>query len=312
MRETESMLPSRMRVLVTGGTGFVGTEITRRLIATGVEVRCLSRRPQTAVAGSIPVSASLFDSGALERAVRGCNAVLHLVGIISEVRDQTFERVHVEGTRRVLAAARATGVTRIVHMSAMGARENAVARYHQTKWAAEELVRHSGLDWTLLRPSLIYGPGDGVVSLFEKLSRFSPVVPVIGSGRSLLQPVAVEDVARLFVESLSQASVFRQTLEVGGPDRISFNQLVEGILVRLHRRRWVWHLPVPLARFQALLMEAIYPTLLGKAPPLNRDQIQMLAEDNVADASATWEEFGFQPVGWESGLDRLLGPRRPL
>lgn len=312
MRGTESMLPSRMRVLVTGGTGFVGTEITRRLIATGVEVRCLSRRPQAAVAGSIPVSASLFDSGALERAVRGCDAVIHLVGIISEVRDQTFERVHVEGTRRVLAAARATGVTRIVHMSAMGARENAVARYHQTKWAAEELVRHSGLDWTLLRPSLIYGPGDGVVSLFEKLSRFSPVVPMIGSGRSLLQPVAVEDVARLFVESLNRASVFRQPLEVGGLDRISFNQLVEGILVRLHRRRWVGHLPVPLARFQALLMEAIYPTLLGKAPPLNRDQIQMLAEDNVADASATWKEFGFQPVGWESGLDRFLGPARPL
>ena len=308
MQKTESMLASRMRVLVTGGTGFVGTEITRRLIAIGVEVRCLSRRRQAVVAGSIPVSASLFDSGALERALRGCDAVIHLVGIISEVRDQTFERVHVEGTRRVLAAARATSVTRIVHMSAMGARENAVARYHQTKWAAEELVRHSCMDWTILRPSLIYGPGDGVVSLFEKLSRFSPVVPVLGTGRSLLQPVAVEDVGRLFVESLSRTPVFRQTLEVGGPDQISFNQWVEGILVRLHRRRWVWHLPVPLARFQARWMEAIYPTLLGKAPPLNRDQIQMLAEDNVADASATWDEFGFQPVGWEAGLDRLLGP----
>lgn len=311
MRETESMLPSRMRVLVTGGTGFVGAEITRRLIAKGVEVRCLSRRRQSVVAGSIPVSASLFDSGALERAVRGCDAVIHLVGIISEIRDQTFERVHVEGTRRVLAASRATGVRRIVHMSAMGARETAVARYLQTKWAAEELVRHSGMDWTLLRPSLIYGPGDGVVSLFEKLSRFSPVVPVMGSGRSLLQPVAVEDVARLFVDSLSRKPVFRRTLEVGGPDRISFNHLVEGILVRLHRRRWVWHLPMALARFQALVLECIYPTLLGKAPPLNRDQIQMLAEDNVADVSTTWDEFGFQPEGWESGLDRLLGAVRP-
>ncbi len=238
--------------------------------------------------------------------MRGCDAVIHLVGIISEVGDQTFERIHVEGTRRVLAAARATGVGRVVHMSAMGARENAVAWYHQTKWAAEELVRHSGLTWTILRPSLIYGPGDGVVSLFEAISRFSPVVPVIGSGRNLIQPVAVEDVARTFVQSLTLASVEGQTLEVGGPDRLEFRRLVEDILEGLHRRRCLISLPVGLARLQAMLLEFLYPALLRQAPPLNCDQILMLAEDNVAEASATWREFGFEPIGWKAGLARRL------
>lgn len=305
------MLSCRMRVLVTGGSGFVGTEILRRLVAEGAEVRFLSRRRRSPVPGVLPVSASLFDAGALERAMRGCDAVIHLVGIISEVGDQTFERIHVEGTRRVLAAARATGVGRIVHMSAMGARETAVARYHQTKWAAEELVRHSGMTWTILRPSLIYGSGDGVVSLFEAISRFSPVVPLIGPGRSLIQPVAVEDVARLFVQSLTLAQVEGRTLEVGGPDRIEFRRMVADILEGLHRRRWMVSMPVGLARFQAVLFEFLYPALLRQAPPLNRDQIWMLGEDNVADASATWREFGFEPMGWRAGLARRLAVNLP-
>ena len=308
MRRAESVLPSPVRVLVTGGSGFVGKAIVRQLRSSGFEVRVLSRSRDVGQSGVVSLRASLFDSEALVRAMAGCDAVIHLVGIISEVGSQTFERVHVEGTRCVLAAARVAGVRRYVHMSAMGARIGAPSRYHQTKVSAEELVRNSGLDWTILRPSLIYGPGDGVVSLFDRMSRWSPIVPVIGSGEGLLQPVDVADVARVFVSALSKTGTRGRTFEVGGPSTVAFSLLLRGILSRLHRRRWIVHLPLPLARLQAAVFEFVFPRVLGLASPLNRDQIAMLQEDNVADCDETWREFGLQPIAWQAGLDRMLGP----
>lgn len=308
MHRVESVLPSPVRVLVTGGSGFVGKAIVRQLRSSGIEVRVLSRSRDVGQSGVVSVRASLFDSEALAQAMTGCDAVIHLVGIISEVGSQTFDRVHVDGTRCVLAAMRAAGVHRYIHMSAMGARNAAPSRYHQTKWSAEELVRSSGLDWTILRPSLIYGPGDGVVSMFNRISRWSPVVPVIGSGDGLLQPVDVADVARVFVSALSKNGTRGRTFEVGGPSTVTFNSLLLGILSRLGRRRLVVHLPLPLARVQAAFLEFVFPKILRLASPLNRDQIAMLQEDNVADCTETWREFEFRPIDWQAGLDRMLGP----
>ncbi len=295
-----------MKVLVTGGSGFVGREIVRQLLAAGHSPRVLARGVKAPTEAVETVRGSVLEPASLAGALTGCDAVIHLVGIISEVGAQTYERVHFEGTRNLLTAARAAGVRRFIHMSALGTRPAAASRYHRSKWAAEEAVRASDRAWTILRPSLIYGPGDGFVNLFARLSRWSPALPVIGAGTSLVQPVAVAEVARCFVGALSQPESVGQTLDVCGPDRLKFTEVLTEILRATGRRRRQVHLPLPLARLQARLLEFIYPTLLRQAPPLNRDQILMLGEDNVGDPGPAARLFGFTPAPFRESLRAFL------
>jgi NADH dehydrogenase len=188
---------SMHRVFVTGATGFVGRAVVQALRAEGYCVRCLVRR------GSEPdlrgleaierVEGDVLASRSLADGMEGCHSVVHLVGIIREypARGVTFERVHVEGTRNVLEAATTAGVQRYLHMSALGTRPGARARYHTTKWAAEEAVRAGTLPWTIFRPSVIYGRGDGFVTMLARMIQRLTVIPVIGDGRQRLQPVPV-------------------------------------------------------------------------------------------------------------------------
>lgn len=295
-----------MKVLVTGGSGFVGREIVRQLLATGHSPRVLARGMKPADAAFETVRGSVLEPASLNAACSGCDAVIHLVGIISEVGEQTYERVHDEGTGNLLTAAKAAGVPRFVHMSALGTRPNAAARYHRSKWAAEERVRASGLAWTIFRPSLIYGPGDGFVNLFARLSRWSPALPVIGPGASLVQPVAVADVARCFVGALNEPAAVGRTFDLCGPDRLAFRKVLAEILRALGRRRALVSLPLPVARVQARLLEFVFPRLLRRAPPLNRDQIVMLGEDNVGDPAPAARLFGFSPAPFRESLGQSL------
>ena len=300
-----------MTVLVTGGSGFVGREIVRQLLAGGYTPRVLARGTHGAETGVESVRGSILQPETLTAACAGCAAVIHLVGIISEVGRQTYERVHTEGTRNVIEAAQAAGVPRYVHMSALGTRPNAIARYHRSKWAAEECVRASGLAWTIFRPSLIYGAGDGFVNLFARMSRWSPVLPVMGSGRNLVQPIAVADVARCFVAALTQPASVGQTYDLCGRERFSFTAVLDEILAATGRHRPKVHIPLPLARFQAAVLEWVFPTLLRQAPPLNRDQLLMLAEDNIGDPEPAMRAFGFEPVKFREGIRRFLGVGSP-
>lgn len=299
-----------MTVLVTGATGFVGREVLRQLRAAGHHVRILARNPQRAAPAADVHVGNVLHPESLRCAADGCDAVIHLVGIISEIGEQTFENVHLGATQNVLAEAQRAGVKRWIHMSALGTRPNALSRYHLTKWAAEEAIRASGLDWTILRPSLIYGPQDHFVNLFAGMARWSPVLPVMGSGKSLLQPVSVEDVARSFVGALTEPSCIRQALDVCGPDRITFNQVLDVILAALGKRRLKLHIPLPIARIQAVLLETVYPLVLRKAPPLNRDQLLMLQEDNVGDPSTVETLFGLKQAKFIEGIGNFLSPKR--
>lgn len=295
-----------VKVLVTGGSGFVGREIVRQLRVAGHAPRVLARGLQASQDGIEFVRGSVLEPISLESAATGCDAVIHLVGIISEIGAQTYERVHIAGTRNLLLVAKAAGVTRFIHMSALGTRAGAVARYHRSKWAAEDAVRAGGLAWTILRPSLIYGPGDGFVNFFARMSRWSPCLPVMGSGAGLLQPVAVEDVARCFVGALTTPECVGQTYDVCGRERLSFNAVLDEILAATGRGRLKLHLPLPLARLQARLLEIVFPVLLRRAPPLNRDQLLMLAEDNVGDPEPAARVFHFDPVKYRDGIRRFL------
>ena len=301
-----------MKVLLTGGTGFVGGEIARQLHLAGHDVRALVRNPGTRAAreltsrsGADLVAGDILQPS-LAAAMSGIGAVIHLVGIISEVGRNTFENIHARGTECVVSAARQAGVKRFVHMSALGTRPQAVSRYHQSKWAAEEIVRQSGLEQTIFRPSLIYGPRDHFVNLFARLIRLSPVVPLIGSPHSKFQPVSVEAVGQAFVGSLTQPAAVGNTYDLCGPDTLTLEGIVEEIMRVLKRRRWKVRIPAPLARFQAALLEVVFQQLLRQAPPLNRDQLIMLEEDNVGNAQPANQLFGLNHPGFGEGIARYL------
>jgi len=166
-------------------------------------------------------------------------------------------------------------------MSALGTRPDAISRYHQTKWKAEQTVRTSDLHWTIFRPSLIYGPEDQFVSQFVRLSRLSPFLPVIGTGLNQLQPISVESVAKAFVAALATSDAVGQTYDLCGPEALSFNEVMRQILRAWNRRRVLLHLPLWLAEPVAAFLEAVMGKVLHLAPPLNRAQIQMLQEDNT-------------------------------
>jgi uncharacterized protein YbjT (DUF2867 family) len=302
-----------VNVFITGGTGFVGQEIVRQLHAAGHAIRILARDPAsprvrefTSRFAAHTHPGNVLESGSLEGGLSGIDAVIHLVGIISEFRRNTFENVHARGTEAIVAAARQAGVQRFVHMSALGARPEAKSRYHQSKWAAEEGVRGSGLDWTIFRPSIIYGPGDGFVNLFARMSRFSPVLPVIGSGRTKFQPIAVEDVAAGFVKALEEPRSVGQMLDLCGPEVLTLEEILDLILEVTGRKRLKLHLPFWLARGQAACLEFVFPRLLGRAPPLNRDQLIMLEEDNVGTSEPAMSLFGMRPGSFREGIAKYL------
>ena len=306
-----------MNVLVTGATGFVGREIVRQLHDAGHSIHLLTRNVRSAAARTIEWgfdsqvhSGNVLDADSLHNACGQVDAVIHLVGIISEVGDQTFENVHTRGTQNIVTAAQRVGVKRFVHMSALGTRPNAVSRYHKSKWAAEEIVRASGLDWTLFRPSIIYGPGDGFVNLFARMSRYSPALPLIGGGHTKFQPIPVESVAQCFVKALTEPRSVGQTYDLCGEETLTLKQIIELILAATHRRRLKFPLPFAVARIQAAALEFLYGNLLRKPAPLNRDQLLMLKEDNVGDGQPARELFELRRVEFAREIARYLAPQK--
>jgi uncharacterized protein YbjT (DUF2867 family) len=296
------------RVFLTGATGFVGRAVIQALRAEGHAVRCLVRRGSERdlrgleaierVEGDV-----LGPIEALEADIAGCDTVVHLVGIIREHRSRgiTFERLHHEATKNVVAAAAAAGARRFLHMSSLGTRPGARARYHQTKWAAEEAVRGSGLAWTIFRPSVIYGPGDGFVSMLAGMVRRLPVVPVIGDGRQRLQPVLLEHVAAGFARAVNVEAATKQTYEVTGPDAMSMLDLLTLIAAAMHRRLRVVRVPLRLMRPTAAMLHRL-PTF-----PVTPDQLLMLQEDNTGDPQSFYTTFGITPVPFAQGLRQILG-----
>jgi len=244
-------------ILVTGGTGFVGHEVVRELLALGGTVRLLVRRPDRAgnLAHHPRVELAVGDAlrpETLPAVMTGVTAVIHLVGIIAETSHVTYEQAHIEATRNLLAAARQAGVTRWVQMSAIGTRPGARSRYHLTKWQAEELVRQSGLDWTIFRPSLIYGY-DERDRLLNSLRRvlswpldflFFHAIPLINGGEPLVQPVSVREVARCFALAPAKAAALGRTFDLVGPAPLSWRQLIYAILATQGKRAIYEEIPL--------------------------------------------------------------------
>lgn len=296
-----------MKVFVTGGTGFVGQEIVQQLRAQGDTPVLLVRKPtsRSSKAGNSFCIGDVLGPSGLAECMQGADAVIHLVGIISEVGKATFENVHTRGTQNVVSAAKAAKIDRLVHMSALGTRPNAVSRYHRSKWAAEERVRRSGLNYTIFRPSLIFGPQDHFVNTFARMMKLSPVVPVMGRRGTRFQPVHVKDVAAAFVRSLKVPEAIGATYDLCGPDTLTMPEILKAIGEVTARRRLQVRVPEWLAKAQAAMLESLFP-LVGKAPPLNRDQLVMLNEDNVGDGLPAQRVFGIEPTRFRDGIASYL------
>ena len=295
------------RVFVTGATGFVGRAVIQALRAEGHVVRCLVRRGSEHDLRGFEaierVEGDVRSRHTLETAIAGCDVVIHLVGIIREIpaRGVTFERVHVDGTINVLEVARDAGVRRFIHMSALGTRAGARSRYHQTKWAAEEAVRSSPLPWTIFRPSIIYGRGDGFVSMLARAMRHVPVVPVIGDGQQRLQPIPVEQVAEAFARAVVRGDAAKQVFQVGGPDIVTMETLVR-MIGAATGKRWMMtpRVPLGLVRPAARLFHRM------PAFPLTPDQLLMLEENNTCDPEAFFSTFRIAPLPLAVGLRRMF------
>ena len=294
-----------MLVAITGATGFVGRHLAALFLRRGHRVRALVRDLPRAgfleTQGAELVPGSLDDGAALALLLHGADAAVHLVGIIVEWGAATFTAVHVDGTRQVLDAARAAGVRRFVHMSALGARaDERATSYHRTKWHAEELVRDSGLAAAILRPSLISGPESVPIRMLGRLHRWSPVIPIFGDGHFPTQPVWIEDVALAFALALERTAVVG-TFELGGPEVLSYEEFVRAIgRAAGHPRRLV-HVPLSLVRCAARAFDS-----LGPAAPITSIQLRMLVEGSNTPSNAIETVFGIRPLPFEEGLRRFL------
>lgn len=287
-------------VAITGATGFVGREVVKQARADGYPVRAILRDPKARIDVE-RFHGNVLYAPSLDGAFEGVKCVIHLVGIIHAWKENTFERAHVEATRNVLEAAKKAGVKRYLHMSALGTRPNARSRYHQTKWAAEELVRKSGLAWTIFRPSMIYGAGDKSINVLSTIVRRAPFIPVLGNGNSKIQPISVENVARCFVGAIHNDDTVQKTYDLCGPVAFTWNELYDKLLAYHSLRKPKLHLPLPVARLQA----AVFEKLLSN-PPFNRDQLLMSEEDNTGDPSAAERDFMLEQEPFEQGIARYL------
>lgn len=290
-----------MKVFLTGASGYVGTVVLRELLAQGHEVVVLKHTQRDmAIRNSQlqEVAGDITDSGSLRGLMDGCEAVIHLVGIIREVpsRGVTMDRIHVRGTENIVREAQNAGIRRFLHMSALGAREDAKSGYHKSKWAAEEIVRNSGLDYTIFRPSVIFGrggPGPNFLAQLYDLVRNSPVVPVVGHGNYLLQPVSVRNVAAGFVQGLVQSQTTGKVFEVGGDKQIAYLDILKMIAQKLNKKFRAVYLPETLMRYSVPLLE--------KLPgfPLTEDQLIMLLEGNTCGDWESYRELGLEPDSFD-------------
>ncbi|WP_424951732.1 complex I NDUFA9 subunit family protein [Deinococcus sp.] len=293
-----------MNILMTGASGFVGRGVVAELVRRGHAVFAVSRQGKD-VAGATGIAADVTDLGSVQRAFGVAaasgrlGAVVHLVGIITEEGAQTFQAVHVEATRNVLAST--PREARYLHMSALGADPSSPSGYSRSKGEAEALVRQSGLAWSIFRPSLIFGIGDDFFGhTLRQLVSLPPVVPQIGDGKFPFRPVSIADVATAFAEALVLAQAVGQTYTLTGPQEYTFRQLLELELKAVGKHKPI--VPVPL-----LLMNLAVPLMgLLPNPPITRDQYIMLKAGNTGDPEPARTVLGLPMQRLEDHLAEIV------
>lgn len=288
-------------VTVFGGSGFVGRHTVSALAKLGYRVRAAERRPDLAghlqpmgaVGQIVPVQANLRYPQSVKAAVEGADAVVNLVAILSPSGKQTFDAVHVEGARAVAKAAREAGVKRFVHISAIGANKAASAHYAQTKARGEQAVLEEFPGAIIIRPSIVFGPEDAFFNRFAAMAVASPLLPLIGGGKTKFQPVYVGDLAAAIANAVSGAGKPGTIYEAGGPEVFTFRRLLELTQEYAGRPRMFAPMPFFIAKLQALMTSP----LPGSLRPITLDQVKLLQSDNIVSDAAKAEGRTLEGLG---------------
>jgi uncharacterized protein YbjT (DUF2867 family) len=297
------------RILVAGGTGFIGRAVVRRLVASGADVAVMTAHMASNSAairrmGAAPVQGDVTDPDSLPRAVAGASAVIQALTfptfpVEKKSRGFTFEAFDHHGTARLVAAAAAAGVGRFVYCSGSGAAPDAPKTWYRAKWGGEEAVRAAGIPFSIVRPSWIYGPEDRALNRFVTFARRLPFVPVVGDGRQRLQPVFIDDVAAVLGRAAAPDGP-SGTFEIGGPDVMSMDGVLRTMLSVMGKRRPLFHVPAFAPKAAGFVLQAL------PKPPLSPDAVDFLTGDAVADTGALLQAFNIRLTPLREGLASYL------
>ena len=301
-------------VTVFGGAGFVGRYVVRAFAQQGAQVRVACRRPEEAmrckpmgdVGQIVPIAANIRNAESVATAVAGADAVVNLVGVLYKRGPQTFDSLHIDGARTVAAAAKAAGVKRLIHLSAIGADVDSESDYARSKALGEEAVKGAFDGATILRPSIVFGPEDDFFNRFAALARLSPVLPVIGPN-TRFQPVYVADVAKAVTACLADDATVGGCYELGGPAVHTFHELMEMMLAEIGRDRFLVPAPFWAASAKAFFLEHLRVPFFLPKPMLTRDQVRLLKHDNVVSEDARgFDALGIVPTSLNAVLPSYL------
>ncbi len=289
-------------ILITGATGYIGRHLVARLVAQGEHPRCLVRDTKKAgdilpAAGVELVQGETTDPASLVAAVRGVNTIVHAAFLTADRKQSPgnhYETTNVQGTANLIKAAQEGGVKRIIEISGLGTKPDKPGSYMQGRYLAEKMLKESGLDWTIIQPSVLFGKGAPFIKGLTDLIRTTPVVPLIGGGKTMFQPIYVEDVVTVIVKVLEDpARTAGKTYTIGGPQYYSFTQIIDALLHAMHKSRIKAYAPTPLVGVGAAVMEAVLPK-----PPLTSAAMALFSFNNTTDLNSVERDFGFTPMSF--------------
>lgn len=295
-------------ILITGATGYIGRHLVARLVSLGERPRCLVRDVQRA-AKVLPgdkvelVQGDTTVAGTLDAAVNGIETIIHASFLTADRKESPgnrYEETNIQGTANLINAAKVVGVKRMIEISGLGTKADKPGSYMQGRYLAEKMLIDSGLGWTIIRPSVLFGKDAPFIKGLAELIRTAPVVPLIGGGKTMFQPIYVEDVVTVIVKVLEDPQRTNGKIyTIGGPEQYSFKQVLDLLLNAMHTRRPKVYAPTPLVGVGAAVMEAVLPQ-----PPLTKAAMALFSFDNVTDLNSVERDFGFVPLSFARYLEQ--------
>jgi NADH dehydrogenase len=289
-------------ILITGATGYIGRHLIVRLVAQGERPRCLvrdiNRAKRLLPADKVElVEGATTSPDSLGAAVQGVDTIVHAAFLTADRKQSTgneYEKTNVQGTANLIKVAKKAGVKRIIEIGGLGTKPDKPGSYMQGRYLAEKMLKESGLDWTIIQPSVLFGKNAPFIKGLVDLIRTSPVVPLIGGGKTMFQPVYVEDVVTVLIKVLQDPTgTTNRTYTIGGPAYYSFTQIIDVLLKTMHKQRIKAPAPTPLVGVGAAVMEAVL-----QKPPLTKAAMTLFSFDNITDLKSVERDFGFTPMSF--------------